>query len=109
MHDTDYYLLVKIFISQYLKMPEDTLSENTRLFHDLWIEGDEAVDLLNSFSRAFQVDMSAFIFKKYFNVEKGFRRIFFIFYFLFFKDKLLNTPLTLGDLARAAKEKRWIL
>lgn len=102
----DYYMLVKIFISQYLNIDENMLQENIRLFHDLGLYGNEAIDFLNSFSYAFNVDMSNFIFDKYFGMGNGFTTIL---YFLFRNKELINHPITLGDLAVVAKEKKWVL
>src|SRR5262249_26794407 len=49
---------------------KNQISLETRLFHDLLIEGDDADAFLQEFSRIFQVDLSRFPFIKFFPPER---------------------------------------
>ena len=60
---------VKKFISISLSVPLNRISEETSLFHDLGIDGDDAVDFLNEFSDYFNVNLSKFNFNDYFGAE----------------------------------------
>jgi hypothetical protein len=68
---------------------------------DLGITGDDGVDLMNSFSDEFEVDLSEFDISKYFSPEGC--NPFAIF---FHREKIL--PLKIKSLVQAAIQKKWI-
>ena len=60
---------VVMFLSDHLSIAPDKLTRSTRLFHDLGIDGDDAVELIESFSDRFSVDIADFEFSRYFGEE----------------------------------------
>ncbi len=76
------------------------ITENTRLFHDLDLYGDDAAEFLDRFKERFSVDMSDFRFADYFPSEgdwilPGVLR------FLIGKPQPRYRPLTIFDLQLA--------
>ena len=57
------------FISQSLSIPLNKITKTASLFHDLGIDGDDAIDFLNEFSHTFGVSLSQFRFNEYFGPE----------------------------------------
>jgi len=60
---------LKIFISRYAGISENEISESSILEKDLGIYGDDAVELLVSYGKEFNVDVSNFMAADYFNGE----------------------------------------
>jgi acyl carrier protein len=91
-------------IAEYIGADPDKVTPGMDLFRDLGIDGDDAIDLITSFSKEFQVDVSNFDFGKHFGPEWPpsllatlFRRIY---------SKANNiTPLTIKDLIKAAEDR----
>jgi len=82
------------------------LTQSTRIYEDLKIDGDDAFELLKSFEREFNVDMTDFEYNNYFAPEGidligGLINI-------FKKNKKKLLPLTLGDLETVAKKGKWL-
>lgn len=76
------------------------LDENVKLYHDLNIYGDDAIELLNCFAEQFKVDLSKFRFTDYFPSE-GDRILPSLFGFLIGKKPKEYKPLTLSNLNKA--------
>lgn len=57
------------FIARHERIDIDKLSMQTLLFDDLDLDGDDAADLISSFSQKFSVDLSEFEFGRYFGEE----------------------------------------
>lgn len=57
------------FIAQHEGVDAQKISQQTLLFDDLDIDGDDAVDLISEFSEKFSVDLSGFDYKRYFGEE----------------------------------------
>jgi len=82
------------------------LRPETRLLHDMGLDADDAEEFLRAFAQEFSVDMTNFRFQRYFGSEAdaGIR---------WFTRKLLGdrgvekVPLTLQDLAAAARSGKW--
>ncbi|MGJ1269867.1 DUF1493 family protein [Sphingobacterium spiritivorum] len=76
------------------------LDESVRLYHDLNIYGDDAIELLNCFKEQFKVDLSRFQFTDYFPSE-GDWILPSLFRFLTSKKPKEYKPLALSDLNKA--------
>jgi len=64
------------FISELLSAK--SLSLETRIGEDLGVDGDDAVELLEEYSKRFSVDISNFSFDDYFGPEVGFNPFYFL-------------------------------
>ncbi len=64
-------VLAKKIVAKYSSRKPDELSANTRLFHDLGIDGDDAEELLFEVIDEHQVNFDKFIFSDYFGGEVG--------------------------------------
>jgi len=82
------------------------LCPETRLLHDMGLDGDDADEFLQAFAREFSVDMDRFPFQRYFGTEidAGIR---WCTRKLFGDRGVEKLPLTLQDLAVAARAGRW--
>jgi acyl carrier protein len=105
--EDDVYLRVRDFVAARLGERKERLSEDSRLLQDLGVDGADAVELLEAFSETFGVDMMQFPLSKYFGPEAGFDPFYYLYSLLFKKQRWRPAPLTLKDLANAAKRKRW--
>ena len=98
---------VKQFVADSLHIPISNLTPETRLLHDLGIDGDDAIEFLSQYCKEFDVDLSTMNFDSYFGPEAGFNPIYYLFNKLFCKKKLKKTSLTINNLVRAAEKKEW--
>lgn len=57
------------FVSDWVGAPRRKIKLNTRLFHDLGIDGDDGVELLGAFCEKFQVDPHAKLMDRHFGTE----------------------------------------
>jgi hypothetical protein len=87
-------------------LTEVRLHAGDRLLHDLGIDGDDASELMSAFFRMFPVDPCDFHFRDHF-CDEG---IPLTWPFLMIAN-LIEPPqlraITIGDLVRAAHERRW--
>lgn len=83
------------------------IHENSVLFKDLDLIGDDASCFLQKFSKEFDVDMSDFEFEKYFIEEYS---IPFQYWFdrLFKEERLRRKEFGIQHLIEVAKKKKWI-
>ena len=102
MLDGDHEQWVINLIAKKTGLSPTEISPESRLLHDLGITGDDAVELLSEYSEAFQVDMGEFEFRQYFTGEPHLFNCWFA-----AKGSKLR-PLTVRDLAEAARQKKWI-
>lgn len=79
----------------------------TQLARDLGMDGDDASEFLEAFSKQFAVDMSAFRFDAFFGPEAGPNPFVFLAALLGWRRKL--HPITVADLAAAAAAHKWQL
>lgn len=83
--------------------PESILPDH-RLLQDLGIDGDDAVELINSIARRFQIDMTGFDIEAYFRSEPNlfsiFRRRSRV-----LRELALKVPLTVRDLQEMAERR----
>jgi hypothetical protein len=93
------------FVAEHRSVKKGELTEQTELLK-LGMDGDDAREFMEAFSDKFAVDMSEFEFSKHFGPE-GFNPIYYFYCLLFSRDKLRQLPITLGDLTKAAQNKKW--
>jgi hypothetical protein len=91
------------------------MNGNTRLFHDLGIYGDNALEDFQLLQDKFGVDLSDFDFRKYFPPQfEGRNRLeAFILTSIPFASRIVRSrrtysPLTLEMIDRALRAKRWV-
>ncbi len=99
---------VRTFVAKYNGIAEEKLKADTRLFHDLGIDGDDGDELIEAFCEAFEIqDKSNMNLAEYFGPE-GCNPFGFLYDLLFAREKFRKIPITLQDLAKSAQAKRWI-
>ena len=98
---------VRAFVSERLFMEIERLTKDMDLVQ-LGLDGNDALEFMEAFRDKFGVDMSEFKFSEHFGPEAGLNPFYYIYCLLFARDKLRKLPITLDDLAEAAKNKRWI-
>jgi acyl carrier protein len=97
---------VRQFICDFWSQRPDKLRSDTRLEDDLGISGFDAVEFLEAFANAFDVDLTGIEFHKHFGPERGpilywSRRL---------KEEMKDLgkyPVTVGHLIEVAGAKRW--
>jgi len=97
---------VRQFICDFWLERPDKLRSDTRLEDDLGMTGDDAVEFLEAFAEAFDVDLTGIEFHKHFGPECG--PIFF--WPPGLKEEMKDHgryPLTVGHLIEVAGAKRW--
>jgi len=101
------YEQIRDFVSEKLGVPKERLSPSTRLLHDLWLDGDDAADLLKDFSQQFAVDMAGIDFRRHFGseLEAGIR---WVLQKTLGAERLGYAAITLKDLLDAANHGRWV-
>jgi len=81
-------------------------SRETELLSDLGIDGDDAVEFLEDFSKEFSVDVSHLEFDKYFNQE-SLDSVNLISSIFSKKKRKMFLPITLGMLEECSKKGQW--
>ncbi len=111
----DMYERIASFVSKVWHQEKSSLSENTRLQHDLGLDGTDAEEFMEAFSKEFNVDMSEFEFDSHFGPEAP-PKLTTLVRYLYCRlvggdpSRLVDTeliPITLRDLVSAAKAKKW--
>ncbi|MDP3024437.1 MAG: DUF1493 family protein [candidate division Zixibacteria bacterium] len=97
---------IKDFVAENLVVKKEKLTAGTRLLEDLGIDGDDAAEFIEVFSKKFDIDMTDFVFEKHFGQE-GFNPLMFLYRFLFNRKKLQFTTITLSDLLEVVQQKKW--
>ena len=83
------------------------LTMDSRLLHDLGVDGDDAAELLTSFADEFRVDMTTFRFSKHFRPEPSLLDLISFLRSPHQDDLSTKIPITLRDLADAATIRTW--
>jgi acyl carrier protein len=86
----------------------DGLNPETRLLHDLGVDGDDGIELLKAFAKKLDVDMTDLDVTKHFGPEAGFNLIYYLFTYFFHRDELKFVPITVSDMVVSAEAKKWI-
>lgn len=109
--NADVFERIKQFVYSVRWKYKQVLTQETRLYEDLKIDGDDAVDFFIAFEKEFNVDVSNFQLSKYFNGE-GFDPVGFgkIFRLIIGKKEISPSDkkisINLGHLERAIKAGR---
>jgi acyl carrier protein len=98
---------VKDFVAEVISTSPQELTALTRLGEDLGLDGDDAEDFMQAFAHRFQVDLSDFHFDLHFGPEAAYNPFLSFYLWLFKPSALKLEPITIGDLVRAAKERKW--
>ena len=104
-HPDEVYLLVVDFLSDELSVNKEKLSPHSRIFHDLGVDGEDGVDLLNAYSKKFNVDISDFPYSAYFGDEGTISPFGFLARLLKGRTKDNKKPLTVSDLVEGVKSQ----
>jgi len=98
---------VRQFVHEYAGVPKDEISEHTILQKEIGLEGDNAGEFMVAYSKKFPVDLEAFDFNKYFDLEGGFNPIYFVHLLLVKPDRLKKKDITVSNLADAVVARKW--
>lgn len=96
-----------IFIVEQTSANLEKICWETRLGEDLGIDGDDASEFFENFSKEFEVDLSNFQFDKYFGSEAGFDLLLAMWQIFFDEPKQKLETITVKDLITAAIAKKW--
>ncbi|MEJ2591182.1 MAG: DUF1493 family protein [Candidatus Thiodiazotropha sp.] len=89
---------------------KDQVGLNSTLLGDLGIDGDDARELLESFSERFGVDVSEFEWQWHFRNEPCIKGIIYLFRKLRYRDEHLaakKEPVTVAQIMNACEKKMW--
>ena len=92
-------------ISEVILVPASHINADTRLLEDLGVDGDDAVELLESFAARFKVDLAEFPFNRHFGPEAAWCPPYSLYLWLNGGSKL--EAVTVGQLAEAAEKGAW--
>lgn len=98
-------LSVLEFLSDTLKISKTKIHSNDNLFHDLGVDGDDAIELIQDYSKKFNVSLDDFRIDKYFGSE-GSSLIHFIVELITKKSQKSMPRLTVEDLIEGVKSGR---
>lgn len=111
--DLKLYERIIQFVCNQVNCNTDELQPGTSFYHDLGVDGIDGEDLISSFQREFDVDMSCFQYDLHFGPEFGFVPIVWLYWRIFMPDKLNEkgarkmVPITVIDLYQAARTRVW--
>jgi len=97
---------VMAFTAKQVGVRPGNLSLDTRLLHDLDVDGDDGLDFMECFARGFEVDLSAFDPTLHFGSEGGWNPLSLL-ACLFPATGAGLIPITLADLVEAARTHLW--
>jgi hypothetical protein len=96
---------VRQFVAQAVGVRPERVRPGTRINYGLGVDGDDGVELLEAFAARFGVDMSGCEIGRYFGPEAGGNPLCWLLQLLDPRSRLV--PLTVGDLAEAARIGQW--
>jgi acyl carrier protein len=121
MTNTEISQQVIQFISNQLSVKPEKIFPETSLNIDLGVDGDDASEFLEEFSKKFKVDLSDLKYEKHFGPEAGANPITILIWLtLFVLGRILNRkieynpgfsliPITIQDLVDSANAGRWTM
>lgn len=95
------------FIHEFCAVPKKKISEATTLARDLRMDGDDAGDFMVAYADRFKVDLTDFVFVKYFGVEAAFEPFSYLYLRIFRPEEFRKPEITVADLVSAAKAGKW--
>ena len=96
---------VRSFVANQLGVPLSKVADESRLFHDLGCDGDDAIELLEAYCRTFRVDIREVDTNRYFGPEGTFIPFLWLLLKLFGSETLRRKPLTVADLIGGARTR----
>ena len=98
---------VRQLLARQMGVRENKVTMDTRLRHDLGMDGADAWEFLDAFCEEFSVDLTDFPHDSYFGGEMVFTFMD-LYNFLFDRSKLKMRELTVRELVALTETKRWI-
>ena len=98
---------VRALLAKKCRCDSGLITEDTRLLQDLELDGDDAEEFIDTFSREFGVDMSSFCFEEYFGPEVSCRSMLSVLTMGIIVRNGEKQPLTVGHLVNAVTNCRW--
>jgi hypothetical protein len=95
------------FIAAELKVAAEELKDADRLQHELGLDGDDASAFMARFAERFDIDMSNFDSADYFGRERAGCIPMWIVWIVIPPLRPKVTPITLADLQKSVKAKKW--
>ena len=95
------------FVAEELKIAPEKLKDEDRLQHDFGLDGNDAAAFMERFASRFAVDMSAFVFSDYFGRESFGCVPLWIVWIVIPPLRPKVKPLTLAELNKSARAKKW--
>jgi acyl carrier protein len=93
------------FLADQLGIEANRFRAETRLFHDLGCDGDDAAELVEHFTRTFDVTLTNFSLARHFGSEAAYNPLVYLYMRLRRPERLRKVPLTVADLVAAAEVK----
>jgi len=98
---------LRAFVAEELKVNPAKLKDEDRLQHDLGLDGADAAVFMEKFAVRFEVDMTRFVFSDYFGKESVGCVPLWIVWIVIPPLRPKVKPLTLADLNKSARAKKW--
>jgi hypothetical protein len=98
---------VKRLLAEERGMRSEQLTLDSRLCHDLGMDGVDGWVFMKDYGRRFGVDMSEFRAGLHFGPEAGCNPLSAVILLVYRPRSMRLIPITVGDLVEAARTKRW--
>ena len=98
---------IRQFVSGALSVKPERLNPETRIGHDLGVDGDDGVEFMQAFAVHFGVDLADFERSQHFGPEAGCNPLYLLYYYLFAGARSKFVPITLADLVHSVQEEKW--
>ena len=95
------------FLSEELSVPSSRISATTRLLQDLGVDGDDGVELIQSYGLRFGVDLFGFEPARHFSPEAGGNPVIWV-WWVITRRWPKSAPITLVDLEISLRCRRWV-
>lgn len=96
------------FLSEELSVPSSRLSATTRLLQDLGVDGDDGVELIESYGLRFGVDLAGFQPARHFGPEAGGNPLTWA-WWVVSRHWPKFVPITVADLEISLRHRRWVI
>jgi hypothetical protein len=95
------------FVTEELRVSSSRLRPNTRLFHDLGVDGDDGPEFIDAFARRFGVDLTGFDPSLHFGPEAAGNPLLWAWWFITCRWPTM-IPISLSDLQASLDARRWV-
>ena len=103
----DLFSQIRHFTAEELRVDPAIVGLQTRLQHDLGVDGADGWEFIEAFGTRFSVDLTGFRSTRYFGPEAGPNPFLWLWWSVTRSWPALE-PITLADLVEAARSGRWI-